>query len=353
MDEDWDEEIREDRYESKVNSRDNNNNNNSSKFGSSFSSFSTSNYDDNRNRHGSDSNTRQSSGFSFGRGRLLSNKNDNINKSESFTRYRSPSNHRSYNDTSSSITEYMNIDVRSISTIIGRQGSNISNIRDKCNVKIFVPNRDEIGNQNKTEIKIIGQSRSNIEKAKEMIDESINSNRYGFKRNNPFENDRSRSKSPKTYFDNNNRSSNDNYSSSYKEESSGFACFRDKKRHTSEYETEKSPERREESDYKPVMIDWDAVRKAPTQNLSKFKDHPPVIKDFYVEDEEIKAMTKEDVIKFRKENFNIIVDLFKKENLSYLKKTNDDDEDKRTPEEKEAYLFENIPKPVKTVIVLE
>ena len=158
-------------------------------------------------------------------------------------------------------------------------------------------------------------------KAKEMIDDLINSsNRFGFKRNNPFENDRSRSKSPKTYFDNNNRSSNDNYSSSYKNESSGFGSFRDKRRQASGFDTSKSPERAEEPEKKSFMIDWDAVRRAPTQNLSKFKDHPPVIKNFYVEDEEIKAMTKDEVIKFRKDNFNITVELFKKENLSYLKK---------------------------------
>lgn len=349
MDEDWDEEIRVSNENSKLNNRDNNNNSN--KFGSTFSSFSNnnSNNDENRRRNESDDNTRQSSGFSFGRGRLLNNKSDNYrSNNENFTRYRSPSNQRSYNDSSSSITEYMNIDVRSISTLIGRQGSTISNIRDKCSVKIFVPNRDEIGNQNTTEIKIIGQSKSNIDKARDMIEELLNSsNRYGFKRNNPFETDRSRSKSPRTYFGNTNRSSNDNYSSSFKEESSGFAGFREKKRNTSEFESDRSPERKE-PEAKPVTIDWDAVRRAPTQNLSKFKDHPPVVKDFYVEVDEIKAMTKEDVIKFRKENFNIIVDLFKKENLNYLRK-NDDDEDKRTPEEKEAYLFENIPKPVKTV----
>lgn len=58
-------------------------------------------------------------------------------------------------------------------------------------------------------------------------------------------------------------------------------------------------------------------------------------------------MTLEDVKKFRKENFNIMVELFKKEDLTYGfgKK----EEDTRTPEEIEKYLFDKVPKPVKTI----
>jgi ATP-dependent RNA helicase DDX43 len=88
------------------------------------------------------------------------------------------------------------------------------------------------------------------------------------------------------------------------------------------------------------------VRKAPLQNLSKFKDHPAVVKDFYVEDPEIKAMSLEEVKKFRLDNFNITVDVFKKENLSYSAEKKDEVE--QTAEEKETFLNERIPKPVKT-----
>jgi len=90
------------------------------------------------------------------------------------------------------------------------------------------------------------------------------------------------------------------------------------------------------------------IRAQPLQNMNKFKDQPDVLKDFYVEDPEISAMSREEVKQFRKENFNIIVELFKKENLSYSL-TKKPEEDQRTPQEIEDYLFSMIPKPVKTI----
>ena len=92
-------------------------------------------------------------------------------------------------------------------------------------------------------------------------------------------------------------------------------------------------------------IDWNAVRSQPLQNLSKFKDHPAVVKDFYDEDPEIKAMTREEVKEFRKQNFNITVDVFKKEKPISLSGAKAFVEDTRTPEQIEDYLFETIPKP--------
>lgn len=94
-------------------------------------------------------------------------------------------------------------------------------------------------------------------------------------------------------------------------------------------------------------IDWAAVRAQPLQNMSKFKDHPPVLKDFYIEDDEVKNMTLEEVKQFRKANFDITVELFKKEDLTYG--FGKYEEDKRTPDEIEAYLFERVPKPVRTI----
>lgn len=90
------------------------------------------------------------------------------------------------------------------------------------------------------------------------------------------------------------------------------------------------------------------MRAQPLQNLTKFKDHPDVLKNFYEEDPEIAAMTRDEVKAFRKENFNIIVELFKKENLSYSL-TKKVEEDEKTPEEIEDYLFKTIPNPVKTI----
>ena len=80
--------------------------------------------------------------------------------------------------------------------------------------------------------------------------------------------------------------------------------------------------------------------------MEKFKDHPAVVKDFYVEDPEIAAMTVDEVKEYRKENFNIHVELFKKTNLSYTCKKND--EEKRTPEEIEKYLLKRIDNPSKS-----
>lgn len=95
-------------------------------------------------------------------------------------------------------------------------------------------------------------------------------------------------------------------------------------------------------------IDWDLIRSQPLQNLNKFKDHPAVVKDFYIEDPEITAMTRDEVKDFRKKNFDIKVELFKKEKLSYSTNSKEP-EDTLTPQEKEDYLFSKIPNPVKTI----
>ena len=74
-----------------------------------------------------------------------------------------------------------------------------------------------------------------------------------------------------------------------------------------------------------------------------------MVKDFYEEDPEITAMTREEVVEYRKKNFNIIVELFKKDSFNYGLTTVKKEEDTRTPEEIEDYLFQIIPKPVKTI----
>lgn len=87
--------------------------------------------------------------------------------------------------------------------------------------------------------------------------------------------------------------------------------------------------------------------------MSKFKDHPPVLKDFYVEDPEIASMTREEVDKFRKENYDISVSFFIKETLSYCSSVVKNDEEEamktKTAEELADLVHEQIPKPVKTI----
>jgi ATP-dependent RNA helicase DDX43 len=100
-------------------------------------------------------------------------------------------------------------------------------------------------------------------------------------------------------------------------------------------------------------IDWNMIRAQPLQNMSKFKDHPPVIKDFYNEHPEIAAMSREEVKAFRKENFDISVSFFVKETLSYVTAVVKNEEEEalklKSPEELEDLVYEQIPKPVKTI----
>jgi predicted PilT family ATPase len=45
------------------------------------------------------------------------------------------------------VTRYLNIETRSIGLIIGRGGTTIKKIVEKCNVKIIIPAREERKNQ--------------------------------------------------------------------------------------------------------------------------------------------------------------------------------------------------------------
>ncbi len=88
------------------------------------------------------------------------------------------------------------------------------------------------------------------------------------------------------------------------------------------------------------------MRAQPEQNLQKFKDQPDIVKNFYNEHENIKRMTKEEAEKFRLDNFNIIVELFKKQTRPILTTTSQLVIEK-TPEETREFLDNNIPKPVR------
>jgi hypothetical protein len=64
---------------------------------------------------------------------------------------------------------------------------------------------------------------------------------------------------------------------------------------------------------------------------------------------EIASMTRDEVKEFRKQNFNITVDVFKKEKPISLNGALNFQEDTRTPEQIEDYIFATIPNPVKTI----
>ena len=148
-------------------------------------------------------------------------------------------------------------------------------------------------------------------------------------------------------------SSNSGFSSSGNYNSSNSSGFSSSNRGGYEVKRSESCKRNYEATEPPkpeIKIDWNAVRAQPLQNLGKFKDHPAVVKDFYVEDPEIKAMTRAEVKQYRIDSFNITVDVFKKEKpIHSLTLAKNFQEDTRTPEEIEDYLFGFIPSPVKTI----
>ncbi len=284
---------------------------------SSTSSYS---YDDRyRNNYNSNADEKYSDNLSrtgSGRGALINRrheKNNNYYESTFNSNSSSLSNRKTYE---------MMVDSKAISSIIGKSGVTITNIKEKCNVKIQTPSKEESSNQRQVCLKISGFNQDDIDRAKTMINQIISSssNNNSFKRN---------------YASEENYNDHDRFSFSESKKSNGYKSelVRDS------YENEKKPST---SEVKPGMIDWDMVRSLPDQDMSKFKDHPPIIKDFYYEDPDITAMSQEEVDKYRKENFNITVDLFKKQEYTLSKKN----EDTRSPEEIKAYLDQTIPKPV-------
>jgi ATP-dependent RNA helicase DDX43 len=130
-------------------------------------------------------------------------------------------------------------------------------------------------------------------------------------------------------------------------------CYQNSDYNRSSFETSKpasnNNNNHNDNEPKKSIIDWDLIRAQPLQNLNKFKDHPPVVKDFYKEDPEITAMSREEVKQYRLQNFNIMVELFVKEVLTYTLEAAKPKEPEKTPEQIEDYIFENIPKPVKTI----
>lgn len=72
--------------------------------------------------------------------------------------------------------DYIEIDSRCTSAVIGRQGATVSNIRDRCGVRIDVPRREDIGDSRTVRIKISGSSTESVDKAKSMIQQVVDEN---------------------------------------------------------------------------------------------------------------------------------------------------------------------------------
>ena len=123
-----------------------------------------------------------------GRGQLI-NRNQNDGANRGFSSYSSKHQNDQNNNfsdsqnksaflssSSSGITGIMQIESRSISAIIGKAGATINHIKDKCHVKVITPSRDEAQSQRTADIKIIGDSREDVEQAKRMIQDVLDSN---------------------------------------------------------------------------------------------------------------------------------------------------------------------------------
>jgi ATP-dependent RNA helicase DDX43 len=81
--------------------------------------------------------------------------------------------------------------------------------------------------------------------------------------------------------------------------------------------------------------------------MEKIKNQPDIVKNFYKEPPN--QMSYGEAVEFRKKNFNIKIELFKKENLKFCSSvSNSEPEKDRTPEETEEYLSQNVPSPFRT-----
>ncbi len=109
-------------------------------------------------------------------------------------------NNNNYSKSSySNHTETIRVETKSISLIIGKAGATINNIKEKCNVRVIIPQRDEIQNQSHADIKIIGQSKDSIEKAIKMIKEKTSESSYSSNSTYRSDHSRNRSNSVKRY----------------------------------------------------------------------------------------------------------------------------------------------------------
>lgn len=299
-------------------------------------------------------NSPSSSSNSFGRGQRIFGQNrfaggGGGDRSSFGSEMRSERNYSSRPRDESSMSEDIEVPTSQISSIIGRAGATVNDIRDKCNVKVNIPRKEELEDRKFANVRISASNQDSIEQAKKMILSILDNNNNSYSsssHNDRYDGSKRIEGMKRNYPDDSNygESHNDRSSSSWSQQRNS-SSFRSG---PSDWGQKAAASSTSEESPKKSMIDWDSIRAKPLQNMDKFKDHPPVIKNFYDEDEQTKSMTLEEVKKFRADNFNIMVELFKKEDLTYgfgKKK----EEDTRTPEEIEQYLFENIPKPVRSI----
>lgn len=100
--------------------------------------------------------------------------------------------------TKTHLKSHLQIQNRSIPSVIGKGGATINQIRDACGVKIDIPPREEVQYSDHVEIKVIGKSQESIDKAKDMI-RNATERSYGQPRNDSYGSRRDRSGSIKRH----------------------------------------------------------------------------------------------------------------------------------------------------------
>ncbi|KAE8747204.1 hypothetical protein FOCC_FOCC006071 [Frankliniella occidentalis] len=169
----------------------------------------------------------------------------------------------------------MNVDSQYLGRIIGRGGSKINELQDQSGARIKV-NRDE-------STVVISGSQEAQEKAKELIDEVINSS------------DNRRGGGNSSYGGNNSYGGNSTHG-------------RDNYGGSSNYASADMSEINGLLSQPAPMIDWDSINKAHDEYQTKrLASLPPMIKDFYQEDPEVANMSIDEVEMYRLESNNIQV----------------------------------------------
>lgn len=155
----------------------------------------------------------------------------------------------------SSQTEVISIETKSISAIIGKAGATINNIKDKCNVRVIIPPREEIQNQSHAEIKIVGQSKESIDRAIQMIQDKASESSYSSNSSYRPDHSRNRSNSAKRYHPYEDDKSRSSFGASSHDENKPKTGFCLSYNTASSSYSSKPAESQQ-----PATIDWDMVR---------------------------------------------------------------------------------------------
>lgn len=212
-----------------------------------------------------------------------------------------------------------NIEVPSqhVGKIIGRGGSMISDLQVASGAKIKV-NRNNSGPT--TSIAITGTN-SEIENCEQMINDLVfdTGNNQGNNRSRPTDTEAA------VYPDANLKSNTfetfpadsweNNDSGSFAKINLNRSSGRFENKNYNHYDRSGDREEEEEKDSKKfAFIDWDKIKEGHEMYQQvKWKDYPPVKKDFYIENREVAGLSQHEVEQFRKENNKIMVQYLKPE----------------------------------------